>query len=471
MPRSTAQNPFEQGIAEGDLDLRKAGPSIDELHEEGKQLRKRIPRESHAQWIRRKNRPDPVNTVVASNKGREESMVPLRMGRMAASPFTFLRGAAAVMAWDLSKTPSMGHSVAMDGDAHLNNFGFYGTPQRDLIFDLNDFDEATWGPWEWDLKRLVASVNVAARDNGMNRRERRASVLRCVLGYRSNMKRLAAMGSLDIWYLHAYVDRTSPLGRLDPKTHAFVAKAAAKARAQTNVTLIEKIAERREGGWRFRTDPPILTPVDEATKVKVIDGLNAYTSTLLRERKRLLLKYHVVDVAHRVVGVGSVGLRAYLVLLLGHQDNDPLFLQVKEAAEPAHAPFLPKLPDEFAHEGKRVVYAQRAIQASSDLLLGWTSIDGRPYYVRQMKNMKGGMPVNLLVGEQLSEYAMCCGSLLARAHARNGEPALINGYCGSSNVLDEALADWAEAYADQNASDHAAFVEAIRTGRIKVARE
>ena len=355
----------------------------------------------------------------------------------------------------------------MDGDAHLNNFGFYGTPQRDLIFDLNDFDEATWGPWEWDLKRLVASVNVAARENGMNRRERRASVLRCVQGYRSNMKRLQAMGSLDIWYLHAYVDRTSPLLRIDPKTQAIVAKAAAKARAQTNMTLIEKIAERRDGGWQFRTDPPILTPVDGATRKKVIDGLNEYTSTLLRERKRLLFKYHVADVAHRVVGVGSVGLRAYLVLLLGREDNDPLFLQVKEAGVPAHAPFLPKLPDEFAHEGKRVVTAQRALQASPDLLLGWTSIDGRPYYVRQMKNMKGGMPVEFLGGEQLSFYAWCCGALLARAHARNGEPALIDGYCGSSSVLDEALADWAEAYADQNASDHAAFAEAIQTGRIK----
>ena len=195
----------------------------------------------------------------------------------------------------------------------------------------------------------------------------------------------------------------------------------------------------------------------------MIDGLNDYTSTLSRERKGLLFKYHVADVAHRVVGVGSVGLRAYLVLLLGREDNDPLFLQVKEAGVPAHAPFLPALPDEFAHEGKRVVIAQRALQASPDLLLGWTSIDGRPYYVRQMKNMKGGMPVEFLTGEQLSFYAFCCGGLLARAHARNGEPALIDGYCGSSGALDEALADWAEAYADQNASDHAAFAEAIRT--------
>ena len=280
-------------------------------------------------------------TVLASNKGRQQELVPLRMGRMAASPFTFLRGAAAVMAWDLSKTPSMGHAVAIDGDAHLNNFGFYGTPQRDLIFDLNDFDEATYGPWEWDLKRLVASVNVASRENGMNRRERRASVMRCVEGYRMNATRLQAMPALDIWYLHAHVERTSPLIKIDPKSQAILTKAAAKARLQTNAALLEKIAERRaNGAWQFRTNPSILTPISSAMQNKVIEGLNGYTSTLLRERKGLLRNYHVVDVAHRVVGVGSVGTRAYRVLLMGRGDDDPLFLQIKEATPPAHAPYL-----------------------------------------------------------------------------------------------------------------------------------
>ena len=373
---SNSREYVEHKIISGDLDLRLEGPSRDKLREDGRQRRVKVPRESHAEWIPPKNRPDPVATVLASNKGRQQELIPLRMGRMAASPFTFLRGAAAVMAWDLSQTPSMGHSVAMDGDAHLNNFGFYGTPQRDLVFDLNDFDEATWGPWEWDLKRLVASVNVAARDNGMNRRERRASVIRCVAGYRANAERLQAMPTLDIWYLHAHVDQASPLVKIDPKSQAILAKAAVKARLQTNTALLQKIAERRaNGAWQFRTDPTILTPIDSATREKVIDGLNGYTSTLLRERKGLLKKYHVVDVAHRVVGVGSVGTRAYLVLLMGRGDDDPLFLQVKEATAPAHAPYLPKLPEEFAHEGKRVVTFQRALQASSDLLLGWTSID------------------------------------------------------------------------------------------------
>jgi uncharacterized protein (DUF2252 family) len=450
------------------LDLRAERPSWEMLRDIGKRLRTGVPRESHAEWAPPKKRPDPVDIVLASNKGRQPELVPLRMGRMAASPFTFLRGAAAVMAWDLSQTPSIGHPVVMDGDAHLNNFGFYGTPQRDIVFDLNDFDEVVIGPWEWDLKRLVASVNVAARDNGMNRRERRASVVRCVQGYRENSSRLQSMGALEVWYLHAYIERADPLYQVDAKSRAIIAKSVAKARQQTNEALLSKIAERRpNGAWRFRPDPPILTPLADAFKKKVIDGLNGYTSTLLRERKLLLDKYHVVDVAHRVVGVGSVGTRAYLVLLLGRGDGDALFLQVKEATVPAHAPYVKKIPDEFAHEGKRVVMGMRSMQASSDLLLGWTSIDGRPYYVRQMKNMKGGMPVEFLVGEQLSFYAWACGALLARSHARTGDPALIAGYCGSSTVFDEALADWAEAYGDQNTSDHAALVAAIKSGRVK----
>ena len=275
----------ERKIVARDVDLREEGPTRDKLLEDGKQCRRKVPRESHAEWIPPKNRPNPVATPLASNKGRQQELIPLRMGRMAASPFTFLRGAAAVMAWDLAKTPTMGHVVAIDGDAHLNNFGFYGTPQRHLIFDLNDFDEATLGPWEWDLKRLVASVNVAARENGMNRRERRRSVMRCVEGYRMDAKRLQAMPALDIWYLHAYLDRTSQLVRIDPKSQAILPKAMAKARRQTNAALLEKIAERRaNGAWQFRTDPSILTPINSATRKKVIEGLNGYTSTLLSAR-------------------------------------------------------------------------------------------------------------------------------------------------------------------------------------------
>lgn len=466
--RAKSSDRIDRQIISGGLDLSQDSKSREELRREGKLLREKSPREAMAEWKPPKNRPDPVATVLASNKGRREDLIPLRMGRMAASPFTFLRGAAVVMAWDLAQMPTTGHAVVMDGDVHLNNFGFYGTPQRDLVFDLNDFDEGTFGPWEWDLRRLVASVNVAARENGMNVNERRASVMRCAEGYRWNMERLQTMGSLDIWYLHAYTDRNNPMVKIDGKSKVIIAKAADKARRQTNTTLLEKVAERAtSGAWRFRIEPPILTSVSNSTRDKVVEGLNGYTSTLLRERTALLRKYHVVDVAHRVVGVGSVGLRAYLVLLVGRGDDDVLFLQVKEAGRSAHSPYLPDLPDEFRHDGKRIVNAQRTLQASSDLLLGWTEIEGKSYYVRQMKNMKGGMPVEFLVGEQFGFYAWACGALLARAHSRSGDPALIAGYCGGSTVLDKALATWAEAYGDQNAADHAALTQAIKSGRVK----
>jgi uncharacterized protein (DUF2252 family) len=461
----------DRKIVLGDLDFRTPAPSREQWREQGKALREKTPRESHAALNLPANRPDPVATVLGSNRGRQKDLIPLRMARMAASPFTFLRGAAAVMACDLAKSPVMGHSVVIDGDAHLNNFGFYGTPQRDLVFDLNDFDEATFGPWEWDLKRLVASVNVAARENGLNRRERRAAVLRCALGYRRNMENLAKLGALDIWQLHSYADPQNPFVRPNPKTQAIVAKATEKARKQTNASLFQKLVENRDGQWRFRTDPAILTEVNSTTRNAVVDGLSQYSSTLLRERKVMLDAYHVADVAHRVVGVGSVGTRAYLALLMGRGDDDPLLLQIKEATPAAHSPYLPKLPDEFAHDGKRVVTMQRALQASTDLFLGWTTMADRPYYVRQMKNMKGGMPVEFLTGDQFDFYAWACGALLARAHARTGEPSLIAGYCGSKRVFDEALANWAEAYGDQNASDHAALVDAVQSGRVKAAAQ
>ena len=300
-------------------------------HKIGKTLRERTPRESHADGKPAANRPDPLDLLAASNVGRRKDLIPLRMGRMAASPFTFLRGAACVMAWDLSKTPNSGIRVVIAGDAHINNFGMYGTPQRDVIFDLNDFDEATIGPWEWDLKRLVASVNVAARDNGMNKAERAEAVLSAVGGYRWNISRLESMGVLDLWSLHVYPDTKNPLLKRDPKAHAVVMKCVAKARATTNATLFRKITERGpDGGWRLREDPPILTRVDDKTREDVIRGLEEYAPQLPPERYFMLNRYHVVDVGHRVVGVGSVGTRAYLALLMGNDDNDPLFLQVKE---------------------------------------------------------------------------------------------------------------------------------------------
>jgi uncharacterized protein (DUF2252 family) len=463
---------FEQMEPQADkeprFDLRKPGEPWSRRRLQGKALREAVPRECHAGWEPEKNRPNPVDLLEASNAGRQKHLVPLRMSRMSESPYAFLRGAAGVMAWDLAHTPVTGITVVIDGDAHLSNFGLFGTPQRDVILDLNDFDEATVGPWEWDLKRLTASVNVAGRENGLTRAERRAAAMRCVEGYRSNLNRLQSMGVLDVWYLHAYPGRENPLVKADPKFRAVIKKALALANRQTNDTLLSNSAERGvNGSWHLRHRPPILTPVDHETQEKVIDGLNGYAESLSRERRYMLSRYHVVDIVHRVVGVGSVGTRAYLALLFGNSDQDPLLLQIKEANVPAHAPYLPSRPTELSHEGKRVVVAQRAIQASSDLMLGWTTIEGRPYYVRQMKNMKASISVEELPSSALSFYSWGCGALLARAHARTGDAAALAGYCGNSAILDEAQADWAEAYGTQTEKDHTALLQAIERGRVK----
>jgi uncharacterized protein (DUF2252 family) len=450
------------------FDLGSKMVSWEERRAEGKDLRHKIPIESHAAWKPAKNRPDPMKLLAISNIGRQAHLIPLRMGRMSASPFAFLRGSACVMASDLSTLPLSGIPVVMAGDAHINNFGMYGTPQREVVFDMNDFDEATIGPWEWDLKRMVASVNVAGRQNGLNRRERAAAVRRGVEGYRFNIARLQSMSVLDVWYLHAYPGRDNPIAKVDPKSKAIFAKTLAKALRTDNRTLLPKVADNLGNGkWSFRNDPPILTPVPKATKQKVTEVLNRYSLTLSPERRMMLGRYHVADVAHRVVGVGSVGTRAYLVLLFGIGDNDPLFLQVKESVSPAAAPYLPPLSKEFQHQGKRVVIGQRALQASSDPMLGYTEFDGRDYMVRQMKNLKASVPVEFLTGASFNFYAWACGAILARAHARTGDPARIAGYCGNSTALDNALAEWAESYGDQTEQDHATLVESIKTGKTK----
>jgi uncharacterized protein (DUF2252 family) len=348
--------------------------------EKGKALRKQTPLEAHADWAPAPDRPDPVAILVAGNQGRQEDLIPLRMGRTAASPFAFLRGAAAVMACDLARTPISGLQVAIDGDAHISNFGLYGTPQRDVVIDLNDFDEATLGPWEWDLKRLVASVNVAGRENGLDQKERHRAVAQCVAGYALNSHRMAEMGVLDIWSIFAYADleRLAPLVKqggiqIGRQSQAVLRKTLAKARRTTSQSLLVKVARRQaDGGWRFIEEPPVLTYIDDETKEKVIASLVDYAETITDDIRYMLRRYSVADVAHRVVGVGSVGVRAYLVLLFGNGDQDPLFLQVKEALPPAHAPYLPPLKQRVPHEGHRVARGQRFLQAMGDPLLGYT---------------------------------------------------------------------------------------------------
>jgi uncharacterized protein (DUF2252 family) len=435
----------------------------------GESLRRSSPFEGHACWTPAANRPDPIALVEASNAGRLPDLIPLRWARMAASPFAFLRGAASVMAWDLARGPSTGVDVVIDGDAHIGNFGLFGTPECNVVIDLNDFDEVTVGPWEWDLKRLTASVNVAARQNEMDRGRRRAAVIATVKGYRWNLRRLETMPILDLWAQHTLTNRLDGKDAdLDKKTAAVLQKAEDKARETNNASMLKKSAERDKSGcWRFKSRPPILTPVDDALRDQIIDGLDAYLRTLPPERQYMLRRYHAVDVARRVAGVGSVGTRAYLVLLFGHGERDPLFLQIKEATVPAHAPRRPPLSPDPGHEGRRVVFGQRLLQAAGDPLLGWTDIDGRPFYVRQMKNLKGSIDVEGLGADPFNFFAWAYGSLLARAHARSGDAAVISGYCGKSGPFDDALADWAEAYGAQTRRDHAALLEAIESGRVK----
>jgi uncharacterized protein (DUF2252 family) len=445
------------------LNMRKPLPTVAHLHEQGKSMRESVPRELHGRWKPDAQREDILSIIRRRNAGRQKRLIPLRMERMAESPFAFLRGAAAVMAYDLNPTPTTGYHVVIAGDAHLGNFGLYGTPQREVVFDLNDFDETVVGPWEWDLKRLTASANVAGRENGLSTRERRTAAAETVRGYQDNMARLEHLGTFDTWYLHAFPGRTNVLRKVPAKAQAVIQKVLAKALQSDHLGLLPKVAVKDPAGhWRFREDPPILTRVNSAKKKALILALERYSLTLTDELRYMLSRYRVSDVAHRVVGIGSVGTRTYLALLMGKGDNDPLFLQIKEALSPAHAPYLPLRHSEIGHDGQRVVTGQRALQSSSDVLLGWTEMDGHEYHVRQMKNLKASIPIEWLTGDAFNFYCWACGALLARAHAKTSEAAIIAGYCGTSKPLRESLADWAEAYGDQTESDHARLRAAVK---------
>ena len=445
------------------LNMRKPLLTVAHLHEQGKSMRESVPREVHGQWKPDDQREDVLSIIRRRNAGRQKRLIPLRMERMAESPFAFLRGAAAVMAYDLNSTPTMGYHVVIAGDAHLGNFGLYGTPQREVVFDLSDFDETVVGPWEWDLKRLTASANVAGRENGLSTRERRTAVAEVVRGYQDNMARLEHLGTFDTWHLHAFPGRTNVLRKVPAKAQAVIERVLAKALQSDHLGLLPKVAAKDAAGhWRFREDPPILTRVNSAKKKALIIALERYSLTLTRELRYMLSRYRVSDLAHRVVGIGSVGTRTYLALLMGKEDNDPLFLQIKEALSPAHAPYLPLRRSEIGHDGQRVVTGQRALQSSSDVMLGWTEMDGHEYYVRQMKNLKASIPIEWLTGDAFNFYCWACGALLARAHAKTSEAAIIAGYCGTSKPLRESLADWAEAYGDQTESDHARLRAAVK---------
>ena len=446
----------------------------------GRAARRATPRSSHAGWEPSASRPDPVAVLEAQDESRVPELVPIRYGRMLESAFTFYRGAAAIMAADLADTPSSGIRTQLCGDAHLSNFGAFAAPDRSLVFDVNDFDETLPGPWEWDLKRLVASYAIAGRDRGFDAKERRLATIAATRAYREGMRTFAAMRATDLWYLRLDIDEL--IARWQSKVTArrrkTVSRAATKARSKDSLKAFAKLTEVVDGQPQFRRDPPLLVPIRELVaddeerdlETELRHLLRDYRRSLSPHRRRLLDRYRPVDFARKVVGVGSVGTRAWVVLLLGPTDHDPLFLQVKEAGPSVLEPYAG--PSRARHEGKRVVDGQQLMQAAGDILLGHLRVerglDGRKrdFYVRQLWDSKGSAEIELMDPSGLEAHAEICGWTLARGHARAGEPAAIAAYAGRGDTLDRAFADFAEAYADQNERDYSALLGAVRDGVI-----
>jgi uncharacterized protein (DUF2252 family) len=445
-------------------------PAIEERLSEGLAEREKVPLEAHAEWEPPADRPDPIALIERQNESRVAELVPIRHGRMSRSPFTFFRGTAAIMASDLSRTPTSGLRVQCCGDAHLSNFGVFAAPDRRLVFDLNDFDETLPAPFEWDVKRLVASVVVAARDNGHRRKEQRAAARATVAAYRGVIAKAAAMRFLDVWYARIDAD--------DLATEMHAGKAAkkvlAKARTRTSLGSLTKLAERVDGGYRIRERPPLIVRPPAAMRIErlVEQGLRDYAESLTPDRHLVLDQYHYEDVARKVVGVGSVGTQALVLLLMGPRDDDPLFLQIKQASASVLEPYAGA--GAYEHQGERVVQGQRLMQAASDAFLGWFTGSGDQrleFYVRQLRDMKGSAEVEDLTPSSLARYGALCGANLARAHARTGNAAKLAGYLGADDEFDRALQRFAFAYADQNDADYAAFVAAAEEGRIPIQRD
>jgi uncharacterized protein (DUF2252 family) len=458
----------------GLLDLPKA---VETRMAEGRAERESVPLEALGEWEASGARPDPVGILEEQNTTRVPELVPIRHGRMIVSPFTFYRGGAAIMASDLAQTPSTGLRVQCCGDAHLSNFGVFAAPDRRLVFDLNDFDETLPAPFEWDVKRLVASFVVAARDNGYRRKEQRAAARAAAEAYRSTMAKAAAMRFLEVWY--ARLDAEDVLAELsdreDKATIKATQKTLAKARKRTSLGSLSKFAEQVGDGYRIKQQPPVIVRPPEANygdfEQIIRQGLADYARTLSPERRLVLDHYHYVDVARMVVGVGSVWTEAFIMLLMGDRDDDPLFLQVKEANPSVLAPHAGA--GEYEQQGERVVQGQRVMQAASDPFLGWvtgTGAGAREFYVRQLRDMKGSAMIERMPPARLVRYGQLCGITLARAHARSGDAAKIAGYLGDDDTFDRALERFAFAYADQNAADYADFTDAADEQRIAVER-
>ncbi len=433
----------------------------------GKALRARVGRAAHAELTLDGGRPEAAAAVEESNRGRIPELTPIRVGRMAATPFAFLRGSAGLMAYDLARTPMTGIGAQICGDAHAGNFGLYGDARGGLVIDLNDFDETVHGPWEWDLKRLAASLVLAGREAGADEDRCREAAHDAVGAYRRTMRLLARLPVLDAWNAIADEELVSQSDAYD--LIGTLERVSEKARANTSGRFAAKSTEVLDDGTRRFVDaPPVLRRAPDAEAAAVAVSLEEYLGTLSEDRLPLLARYAVHDVAFRVVGTGSVGMRSYVVLLLDHR-GEPLVLQVKEARPSALVPYLPQAgfdTPEAAHEGRRVVLGQKRMQVVSDNLLGWTSVDGRPFQVRQFRNRKGSVDPAALAADQIDDYARMTGALLARAHSHSADPRLVSGYCGKSEELDEAVASFAVAYADRTEADHAGLVAAIREGRV-----
>src|SRR6266496_2739960 len=444
-----------------------------ERYAAGKALRSKAPRTSHGEWASASDRPDPISLLEESNHTRVSELVPIRYGRMSLSPFTFLRGSAIVMASDLAKTPVSGIKVQICGDAHVSNFGVFATPERNLVFDVNDFDETLPGPWEWDVKRLAASIMVAGRQNGYTAQENRQAVVGSIQQYHRLMQRMASMCHLDVWYQH--IDIEQIMGMAKRKGRELIQREEQKASRHTSEGVFPKLTEVVDGQYRIKDEPPLIVHVVDQGDVKkteeheaewIKDYFAAYLGTLPDDRKVLLSKYHFVDVARKVVGVGSVGTRCWVGLFMaGGDGDDPLFLQVKEADASTLEPYVGK--SAYANHGERVVQGQRLMQESSDIFLGWTKGEVVDLYVRQLRDMKVSAEIATFSKKDFDLYTRICASALARAHGRSGDPAMISGYLGNSDAFAQAIALFAEAYADQTELDHAALLAAIKEGRIQ----
>ncbi len=467
--------------------MRISHPSLEERRAKGKSARAETPRSSHSGWKPATDRADPIALLEAQNRTREPDLVPVRFGRMMVSPFTFYRGAAKVMAADLAGTPTAGLTVQLCGDAHLSNFGAFASPERTLVFDVNDFDETLPGPFEYDVKRLAASFVIAARNNGFGKDDVLTAATRSVAAYREAMAAFASMRTMDVWYARMSADdvlaiaRNSVRTKQDQQALARAEHAVDQAHTHDSLQALSKLAEAVGGRYRIVSQPPIVIPMREmGRRVYGVDierpgpivraQFRAYRGTLQDDRRHLLERFDFVDFARKVVGVGSVGTRAFIVLLQGRDLHDPLFLQIKEATRSVLEDHLPR--SRYRHHGERVVAGQRLMQAASDIFLGWTTgVDTRRhYYWRQLRDMKESAVVEGMTPTGLYMYAGMCGWTLARAHARSGDVVAIAAYLGSGDSFDKAITDFAKRYADQNELDYQAFVAAIKAGRLE-ARE